>query len=219
MNQTLSAERYVAGRMTEEEAANFEEIMLSEPAVAADVDFRHRIKAGLGRLDEVGELSPMLAGAVPRRVFPYAAAASALFAAFAATWVLTRPAAVATNDRGASQTFTLTSLRSADVQLVAINAGTQKIVLRVPVDADQATYIAHIEPDVNGSMSVEPKSFAGTPGAVRDRTAVPASDGTVEILLDAGELQSGDYVLELTGTDNTSQTVPFVVSKAPPGAK
>jgi hypothetical protein len=192
--------------MTEDEAATFETIMLSEPTVAADVDFRHRVKAGLERLEASGELAPILAGAGPRRIFTFAAAASALLAVMAATWVLTRPVAVATADRGASQSFMLVSTRSGDTPVLTINAGMESVVLRVPVDADQATYLAHIEPAVNGTMPPEAKAF--------DRTAAPAGDGTVEVTLKADELSPGIYTLQLSGSDGTSQTLPFEVSKS-----
>src|SRR5262249_26550611 len=75
---TESAERYVAGRMTEDEEREFEVAMLEQPELTAEVDARQRIKAGLQHLDRLGELDKLVAGPPRRRFVPLALAASVL---------------------------------------------------------------------------------------------------------------------------------------------
>lgn len=50
------AQRYVFGRMTEEEAQQFEISMLEQPEIAIHVKVTQQIRAGLQRLDERGDL-------------------------------------------------------------------------------------------------------------------------------------------------------------------
>src|SRR3982751_1189856 len=79
MSSTDSAQRYIAGLMDEAEEQRFEESMLENPPLAAEVDARQRMKAGLQRLEERGELAALLAQPpAPSRFLRYAAAAAVL---------------------------------------------------------------------------------------------------------------------------------------------
>ena len=201
MSQTLSAERYVAGRMTDEEAASFEEIMLSEPAVAADVEFRHRIKAGLGWLETKGELPNMLEGAPSRRFLPYATAATVLAALIAGGTILSQQAVETMAHRDSSQSFRLVNKRSGETPVLDIAAGTERVTLRVPVDGDEhALYSARIQPAAG----------SGTPFVPQSVTL--AGDGMVEIVIDGTEIPAGSYTVLLTANDGTTQSLPFTVS-------
>src|SRR5689334_9000237 len=75
MSPTESAERYVAGRMSEAEEQLFETTMLERPELAAEVDARQRMKAGLQTLEARGELDALLARSRPSPYVRYAAAA------------------------------------------------------------------------------------------------------------------------------------------------
>ena len=88
MNDAPAAARYVAGRMSEAEIAEFESQMLSRPDLAADVNVRQRMKAGLQVLEERQELSEIITGVANRRRRMLALAAGIAVAAISASLVV-----------------------------------------------------------------------------------------------------------------------------------
>jgi hypothetical protein len=75
---------YVAGTASEADAARFEEALIASPKLAAELDVRQRIKAGLESLETRGQLQPLLKKTRPTGWVVYALAASAVIALIAA---------------------------------------------------------------------------------------------------------------------------------------
>jgi hypothetical protein len=186
------AERYVADRMSSEEVAEFEARMMAEPAIAADVDARLRIKAGLERLQERGELAPLLQGPErsPRlaRYGLAAAAAAVLLFAGIAVWrggssspgvtLLAQPTAQATDS------FILALTRGGTApQEIRLRAGAGPVRLRVVPD-DDATgpFLVELE-DSAQTIALSPEGFvdvhlvAETPGTVEGTLKLTPASG------------------------------------------
>jgi hypothetical protein len=72
------AGRYLAGKLSEVECAEFEARFLQDPEAVAEVEATARLKIGLQRLRESGELSELISGgsSAPNRTFVLAMAAS-----------------------------------------------------------------------------------------------------------------------------------------------
>ena len=77
---------YVAGTATEAEEAKFEEALIANPKLAAELDVRQRIKAGMELLDTRGQLEPLLRKS-PAPHWRMALAASVAVALVAAGWL------------------------------------------------------------------------------------------------------------------------------------
>jgi hypothetical protein len=77
---------YVAGTASEAEQARFEEALIANPQLAAELDVRQRIKAGLALLDSRGQLQPMLNQPRPP-AWRMALAASVAIALVATGWI------------------------------------------------------------------------------------------------------------------------------------
>src|SRR5215475_1753333 len=69
---------YLAGRLTASEADAFEQYVSEHPEVCKDLEQHLKLKEGLARLRERGELTALLGPREARRWFPYAAAAAVL---------------------------------------------------------------------------------------------------------------------------------------------
>jgi hypothetical protein len=204
VNATRSVERYVAGRMDEEEERKFEELILAQPDIAAEVDAHRRIKAGLERLEEHGELQELLGRPVRPNYVKYALAASVLVA-IVATAVFWRSSSDATAptlatslaelygvdaNPGISGTYLLASHRSrAEETVITAIRGAGAIRLQAVADATNATAFAVSLARIAGNS---PTSLAQS---VLSRNA---DRGMVEIFLDPGSLGAGRYRLRLT---------------------
>jgi hypothetical protein len=201
MNSTESAERYVSGRMDEREEQQFEESMLEQPDVAADVDVRHRIKLGLQQLEERGELDTLLQRPARRTYLRYAVAACALLAlgATIAYWQTAGTARVAITGTltalrgGGSQavaaSYILASTRSrADDTVISAAPGAGAVRLRIVLESGIAQSFMASLAEVEG---------AGEKSVAERVPLQSTGDGLVEVFLDPGELESGRYVLRL----------------------
>jgi hypothetical protein len=199
MNSTESAERYVSGRMDEDEEREFEERMLERPDVAADVDVRHRLKLGLLWLEQRGELDGLLQRPARRTYLRYAVAACMLLALGAAIayWQMLGTAHMAVagtlaelrGPQAVAASYILASTRSRAGDTVisaAPGAGAVRlrIVLESGIEQVFVASLAHIE--------------GGSEKSVAERVSLEsAGNGLVEVFLDPAELESGRYVLRL----------------------
>jgi anti-sigma-K factor RskA len=210
-----TAERYVAGTLSDDEVARFEEMMIDRPELAADVNVRRRIKAGLELLEQRSELAPMLTAEVRRpQYFQYAAAATLLVvvAGLWSTWhgepktmqALFTPGEV--NVRPVAATFTLANRRSNEIPAFDVQRDGGLVRFRILVD-DAAS----------ASYAVRMVAAEVQPGAIPLNTATvaPGSDGFAEIYLDPHELQSGSYRLSLKSPSGTEQVFPFTLRVVP----
>jgi hypothetical protein len=194
-----AAAHYVAGRMSEDEEQAFEVAMLGSPDLAADVDVRQRIKAGLRHLERRGELQALLDAPPRRRYLPVALAASVLLLVFGvAYWKFmgmraSAPGAALSASAGStgavSASYLLASTRFGTTEpTFETAAGSAPLQLRIVPESRRAT------------------SFRVSLARIADDGETPASEpvrlarGTtdfVEVFVDPSKLTSGRYRLRL----------------------
>jgi len=209
-----TAESYVAGKLSGEENARFEEAMIERPALAADVNVRRRIKSGLALLEERKELAPLLASAPRPQYLRYAAAAAVvvLVAGFWSTWrgAPSQPAqalfsASEMGARKAAGSFMLARTRSAQENnhKVERNGGPVRVQILVD-DPGAAPFTVRLLPRVNPAK------------AAFNLSSIPnTTDGLAEVYLDPRELESGSYELSLTSKSGAEELFPFTLTITP----
>jgi HEAT repeat protein len=203
---TTSVERYVAGTLSEEELAEFEAAMIERPELAADVNVRRRIKAGLSLLEERKELEPLLETAESRPHYLRYAAAAAVVLVAIGSWTAWRSnltpsahAMYASAETGASKisaSFTLARTRSAETPVLKVRPDDGLVQLRLLVDEPAAT-------PVTARIGAEEISIS------------QIVDGFAEIYLDPRELNSGSYVLTLKPQSGPEQRFAFELRISP----
>ena len=206
LTEQPTAERYVAGTLSEEEVARFEESMIERPDLAADVGVRRRIKAGLSLLEERDELGPLLSPPGKRPQLLHYAAAAAILVVVVGLWSVWRiqPATpvqtmFASVDAGKSKvaaSFMLVRTRSGQVPAFDVRRNDGLVRLQILVD--------------------DP---AGAPFTARigdeDISVTRVTDGFAEIYLDPRKLESGGYTLSLKPQSGAEQLFPFTLNIAP----
>jgi hypothetical protein len=211
-----NVERYVAGTLSSEESARFEEAMIERPALAADVNVRRRIKSGLSLLEERNELTPLLGPSTSRpHYLRYAAAASVLVLVVGlwGTWrgVPSQPAQAlfSASEMGASKaaaSFMLGRMRSAEVQTVDVQRNGGPVRLQIVVDDPAA---------VPFTVRLLPSEKTAEVTTFKDSSISQTTEGNAEVYLDPRELESGAYTLSLTSPSGAEQLIPFVLIITP----
>ena len=218
MSTPQAAERYVAGRMSEDEEREFEVAMLENAELAVDVDTRQRIKVGLQQLERRGELDALLSAPRPpfvSRPLLAAAASILMVVLFGATFWYLRGApggsgtvalrASAIGNRGVSATYILASIRANAAEPV-LEAAASAAPLRlrvVPESPGANTFVATLfQVTSAGEVSVSPQA------------RVTRGQGAfVELFVDPFELSSGRYRLRLVSEpDGTAADYSFTLS-------
>jgi hypothetical protein len=211
------AEKYVAGTLSGEELARFEEAMIERPELAADVSVRRRIKAGLAQLEQNHELDALLA---PKQRRPhymrYAAAATVLLVVAAGLFTVWNREAVAplqalldTSEMGAREvaaSFILAKTRSADAPTLDVQRNAGPVQLRILVDDPTAAPFA-----VRLVAAWKPAGAALS----AESSISQITDGFVEIYLDPRQLESGGYTLSLMSKSGVDQLFPFTLNVTP----
>jgi hypothetical protein len=201
-----TAERYVAGTLSDEEVARFEESMIERPDLAADVNVRRRIKGGLSLLEERHELDSMLSqhGKGPQLL--HYAAAAAIVVVMVGLWGVWRMqpsnqmqtmfASVDAATSKVAASFMLVRTRSAQVPVFDVRRNDGLVRLQILVD--------------------DP---AGAPFRARlgdEKISIArVADGFAEIYLDPRELESGRYTLSLRAWSGAEQFFPFTLNVTP----
>jgi hypothetical protein len=206
--------RYLADRLSDAEREAFEAYYLEHPDVVQDMEAVARLKVGLARLQESGELGKSLAATRFPRNYYFAAAAAVVIAAVALLFLYVREplqqhpllaasAAILLDKSGAPVTVTATHLvlrtRSSaayDIE-ITVDDSPQAIELRVlpEVEADPARYRVEIFSEPAGG---EPQSLAAV------GNLAPNAEGFVPVFLDASRLAAGTYILTIAGETGTS---------------
>ena len=206
MTEQPTAERYVAGTLSEEEVARFEEAMIERPDLAADVNVRRRIKAGLSLLEERHELGTLLSQPVKRPQLLHYAAAAAIVVVMVGLWsvwrmqpahqVQTMFASVDAGESKVAASFMLVRTRSAQAPVFDVRRNDGLVRLQILVD--------------------DP---AGAPFTARigdeEISITRVADGFAEIYLDPRELESGGYTLSLKPQSGAEQLFPFTLNVTP----
>lgn len=213
-----NVERYVAGTLSSEESARFEEAMIERPDLAADVNVRRRIKSGLSLLEERKELAPLLAPSASRpHYLRYAAAASVLVLVVGlwSTWrgvpSQSQPvqALFSASEMGISKaagSFILARPRSAKADLLVVQRNGGPVRLQVVV-GDRAA--------VPFTVRLLPRGNSADARAFNLSSISQITDEYAEVYLDPRELESGDYTLSLKSQSGAEELFPFTLRIAP----
>jgi hypothetical protein len=216
LNEQLTAERYVAGTLSAEEIARFEELMIERPELAADVNVRRRIKGGLALLEKRNELAPLLAAPSSRPQYLRYAAAASVLVVILGLWSTWRggpapplQALFNAHEIGAAKgaaSFMLVRTRSRDLPTYSVQRSAGPVLFRMLVDdPDAAPFAVHL---VAGEKPSVAKPF-------NESSIAQATDGFAEIYLDPRELESGYYTLSLKTSSGAEQLYPFKLTVTP----
>lgn len=213
-------ERYVAGRMSEAEIAEFEAQMLDHPELAADVNVRQRIKAGLELLEERNELPDIVTSArAGRWRRPIGLAAGIALLAISATFLVWQGSESHGSFLVASSEVTrnapvpsiiLAATRSSDSerpQSIQVPPGVQFIELRALIEGHETSlYDARLQQ----GRTNDPKTL----GRFEYKLG---SDGMLTVWIRVAGLDSGLYLLSITedGLPQSEQRFTFALTRSP----
>jgi hypothetical protein len=219
--------RYLADRLSDAERKAFEAYYLEHPDVVQDMEAVARLKVGLARLQESGELGKSIAARrVPRNYYYIAAAAAVIVAAVGLLYLREPPqrtmlaaSAATLLDRsgaplGVTASYFVLRTRSTaahDTEITVADS-PQAIELRVlpEVEAQPPRYRVELSTAAAGG---EPQILS----SVGD--LAPTADGFVPVYLDTSRLAAGMYVLTIageTGTSTADSRSEFVISAKGP---
>jgi hypothetical protein len=215
--------RYLAGRLSDDEAERFEAWWAENPTATRDLEASARLRAGLADLRGRGELPTVVRGAWwsrPLALLSIAASVAAV-AAGAVAWMLgTREpviplgAAVASLPRHSAatlmlgDTYSLLRLRSASADaVVTLPAAPRALAFRVLPE----------QPSSDGRYRVEMlrdgETAARGAGVLGDLPA--ATDGFVDVYVDSRALSPGRYRLSVVPTGAAPSVFVVDVRRAP----
>lgn len=201
---TLAA-RYLADQLSEEERREFEERMVSDPALVRELEATARFKIGLQSLRDSGELDAVLQKPA-RRSMPWlgAVAASLVLVGLIGVFVWNRDEpvwmAAAPSMLQVEGGVPLASGRA--YRLARLRAVEQDIVIELP--REREAIALHVLPDSGDATTrydarlrlIDAGAAAPVESALQDLQA--GSDGFVSIYLDSARLVPGEYELELS---------------------
>lgn len=218
MTNSPMTERYVAGRMSDTEISEFEAQMLDHPELAADVDVRQRIKAGLELLEERGELPDISTNERAGRWHrPFGLAAGIAVLAISATFLFwyrneSRGSFLVASSE-VTRTASIPSIMLAATrgnelpQSIPVPPGVQFIELRALIEGHEtALYDARLQQSRGGELK--------TLGRFEYKTG---SDGMLAVWIRVNELDSGEYQLSISekGLPQSEQRFTFALTRLP----
>jgi len=213
------AGRYLANQLSEPERGEYEALVVSDAEIVAELEATARLKVGLERLRETGELQRLLQGR-PRSRLSYMLAAAAVIVAVAiglGTWLPRRVPGVPVVVESAA------SLRNASG--ASIRVGTTVAVFHkragaadgVVEEGKAGTGVAiRVLPSVSSPSGryhvwlsrVRPGE---SPESVAELEAAAESDGFVSVYADASRLPPGRYKLTLVGPEKPAEPDVFTI--------
>jgi hypothetical protein len=204
MNQE-QIEKFVAGRMSEEEALAFEEYCLANPEFARQVDYEQRLKAGLAQVAS-GSTAEFVREGVPLR-WSLAAAAGVLIAIFAVSSVWysgrhaaanTLMAAVSGSSPQGDTTMRLALVRGSETA-PALPTGLVRVEIVGLFDAGSLYSVALDRREQNQKID--------TIATLNDQA--PASPMSLEVLIDSKQLRAGPYSLRVRKQASGEEALDF----------
>lgn len=207
-NEATVASRYLAGQLSDTERAAFEARLRDDPAVLREVEATARLKVGLARLRERGELDALLAPPVWSQKWFALATAAALVMIVMGVMLsrfeprnATRPILAAsietlmdTQGNALAVTSTLVILRKRsetyDAVLEYRPAGAVELRVLPDTPAESGRYRVSLARTTDDG-SLEP--------VARVDGLRPAEDGFVTMYVDASKLAAGRYRLAVIG--------------------
>jgi hypothetical protein len=198
------APRYLAGDLSEADAATFEARIASEPRLYRDIDLSLRLKEGLARLQARGELEPIVRQG-RRRFLIAAAIAAALLVVVGLVWVSR------TGLRGESVTLARSAAELVDAQgrplpvaarvlLARTRGGMGANEVRLP-EARAAIELLLLPPrgeeQTRYRISIKRRDAAATTQVARMQGVAADASGYIDVFVDASTLRPGNYAMEV----------------------
>jgi hypothetical protein len=218
IHESELANRYLAGTLSEAERARYEPEVAQNPDTLRELEATARLKVGLARLRERGELDELLQPAPWARFRP-ALAVAALLAVVAIGVALVR---FEGGSQTASPLLAATAASLVDRQGAVLPVTRTLAVFRKRVAGADATLEAVAVPQavelrVLPEMTVPSGDYRVALSLVtadRASEAVasiaglrPGSDGFVSVFVDTSRLSAGFYQLDVQGTASGGSTV------------
>jgi len=210
-------DRYLAGRLSDEEAADVETRIIHDAEFRAEVELTESLREGLQELASRGELEPVLGVSTPfwqRPVYALAATVVATFAGITAIALYQqldqardRISVLAQNaattrlaGSGATEVLQLVRARGAGSEpdvLWQTDPGIAQIELRLD---------AGVEPAAAYALQIA-RLDGNTPIKLLALPSVVPADGEVVVTVNAAWLGRGDYAVTIAPVDGGEETV------------
>ena len=192
-------ERYVAGQLSPEESAEFEEYILEHPEVIDQVELARHLKLGLHTLSERGTLQNIIGSkpAQDRRWLAAAGLAAMAFLIGLSAWFRSSPElllSASVDSRPIAGEYILVRTRAAEEVTFAIPA--EPAVLLVKLEAPRSTTATHYQVDL----------VRGTETAGRLDSIEAGPDGWLVVYVNPASLAPGEY--RFVVRDPASPTAP-----------
>jgi hypothetical protein len=196
---------YLSGALPDGESDAFEQYVSEHPEICPQIEQTLKLREGLARLRERGELDALLRTPAPRRWLPYAAAAAVAFATVAGLlWLQLRGPAAAmlflSPGELAAHYHQAVAVRASYV--LARTRGTARVTeVTLPTEAGAIELKAVPSGASNIRYRVGLWRLAG-PAGTADTAQLDAGaagpDGYVTVYVDSSQLMPGDYAVSLT---------------------
>jgi hypothetical protein len=207
-------ERYVAGRLSPREVAEFEEYLLEHPEVLQTVEVAHQLKLGLRVLSDRGTLAEMVQPKPPqpRRWLMAAAVAGLVLAGTVFTWL-----------RQPTTPLMASALKELGPMVRSVPLAGEYMLVRTRsselLEIPRPRVTAPIQIKVE-TLSAASAGFAvtlmqGEALISRITDAAPEPDGMLTVFLDLSALPEGDYILRVSDGSSTADH-PFRILPARP---
>jgi hypothetical protein len=215
------ANRYLAGTLSEDERAEYEPEIAQNESTLRELEATARLKVGLARLRDSGELDELLREPTPWARFRPALAVAAMFVIVAVGVALVR---LNSNERVVAGAPVLAASLTAlvDSQGGVLPVTRTLAVFRKRVQGADATLEAAAAPQavelrVLPETNVPAETYQLTLARLSDNRAAeavaslgglrPANDGFLDVFVDASRLPAGSYQLDVLGTVSDGSTV------------
>ncbi len=233
------ANRYLADQLCEAERDKFEAHLLRDPEVVRELEATARLKVGLRRLREAGELAPLLR---PKPMFtqPWGAALAASIAVLAICtalfhWSTSPPSGMLATSVSSLVDSSGEVLRvGATHALLPTRAEKYDAVIELP-ETPQAIEFRVLPDSKGASYRVNLARLAANDAVVPIATLQDleiAADGFITVFVDSSRLEPGRYLLAVsagTGENSSAATSTFLLkvarttrretASAPPGER
>lgn len=194
-------ERYVAGRLSPEEIAEFEEYLLEHPEAIDAVEVARQLKLGLRTLSDRGTLAEMLRPKPPQpqRWLMAAAVAALVLAGSVYTWLSLSKSPLMANSPKELGSLVRSAPLAGEYMLVRTRGSE---TLEIPRPRVTAPVQIKVEAPSASAAGFDIALMQGDAAVSRIVGATPGADGRLTVFLDLSALTDGDYLLRVS--DGTS---------------
>jgi len=204
MNQQM-IEQYVAGRLSEADAAAFEDYCVENPEFARQVELEQRLRAGLAQVAR-GSTAEFVRTEARWKI---ALAASVLLFICAGAFLWQRSAAVQPNILAAVALDTSRDIPSMRLALVRGAGNTPEL----PRGLVRVEIVGLFDEGYEYSVVLDRQSNTRTETVATLYGQQPSSSVTLEVLLDGDELRPGNYAFHVLKTNSREEPLDLAFVK------